>query len=283
MAAIDMDMTALMPLFLSCLFFVTAIHIWWHDLTVWKNAKEISGKVVGIEHYIATYNSHNKTTKRGFYQPIVAFQWNRNQYKIAGSSIGSMQSRLDDDVIVLVNEGAMGEIAAAKVKDNFIKILAGSFFMLGAFSLGILQNATDVDYQQIGLVFWSVFIPSIIIKRVLQFKPEFKQWQPKKDGRLIDTAHEQMEEVSKNTKSGFIVASVFLLIGLAMVYGAYNGLPLDGQDAVRQDVFAVIQQAIDGQIPPSWKEELILGAMGSFFSILALYSLAYTNRQSRRR
>ncbi|GEM_PF-6754114 len=283
MPVLELDFATLMMLLPSCILFVAAIHFLWYDLTAWKSAKEVTGKVVGIEHYTSTYRSNNQTRRQSYYRPVVEFQWNGKTYKIAGASISEMHNRLYDDIAVFVREDYMGEILDATVKTRILKVFASGCFLIGAVMLGFLVNEAQAEYKDIGLVFTLVFIASLFLKNTIKIKPHFKQWQPKEDGRLIDTAHEQMEEVSRNTKSGFIVASVFLLIGLAMVYGAYNGLPLDGQNAVRQDVFAVIQQAIDGQIPPSWEEELILGAMGSFFTMLALYSLAYTNRQSRRR
>lgn len=278
-----MEFDVLLLSVVGSVFTVIGVALIWGYVQVLQGGRRVEGRVVGIEYYTSTYRSNNQTRRQAYYRPVIEFFWNGRDYKMAGGGTSSMRYRLHDTVTVLVMADRQGDIKRAEIKGGTLVIVGGIFAAIGTAALMIAVQQFEAPANQVMALLGGVALAGALIRQWVGPFIKFEPYKPKPGGRLIDTDREFMAETAKNAIAGRAIGLVTLAMGVGLAYWGYSDLPAAGQAALQSDVIGFVQSVMDGQTPPSWDKKLILMGAGLGVSLMALYSLYYTARQSRLR
>ena len=272
-------------LIVGCIFFSTGLMIALGFLRFKRIGERVQGKVRAIEQYVSVDRDGSDTT---MYKPIVDYHYRGEPRIVIGISTSNIAHKPQQDINVLVIEEFETGKITARIDSNGYLILGFLFSLMGLVAVYIYANESAAYWMhaQIGLALATVLgIMAPILLRSNIISGEDNQIISG-DAILITTMHEYTEVVKRGKTVGYVIATGFLLVGLASLYWAYTtatGPSFSAEEI--QNTFSSIDGFKDrissGRLSEKWSKLFAIGGFGVFATLTSTYSLLHQKKRYR--
>ncbi|MGH1374905.1 MAG: hypothetical protein ACRBCK_01045 [Alphaproteobacteria bacterium] len=278
-------MFSFIPIIVGSIFFAIGFNYIAHFLKLRRIAKQVKGRIIAIEKYISTTRGDNNTpTKTTYYRPVVEYQYNNETHRTSGVSVNEIRHKLNQHVPVLLNISEDGKQIQASLDDS-LNIFMGVIFALagiGALCIyPLIENGSWI--APLIAVCTTTGAGHIISSMILNFSSLIKnadgEHTPKEDSVLIETKSEYIKEVSAHGFWGGLIAAIFLLGSLGIMYAAYNDIPTTTQNLIWNDFTTFWNHLTNGTFRSSTEKPLMLFGIGLFFFLASLRSVYYVRKK----
>ena len=273
------------PLIAGCVFLSLGLNYVLHFYRFRARSKHVNGTVKAIEKYVSEFRGTGNTrSSQTYYRPIVEFIYKDEVHKTFGPSVNEIRHKLGQRVTVMINESEDGENMQAALDDN-LSVFTGTIFALVGlvalliyiFSIGGSALVTLIAASTV----WGLgyIISSIILSGKKGLVSSTDDGVPKSDSTLIETKSDYIKEMSSHGFWGGLIAIIFMLFSVGIMYSGYNSLSAELIENMQTDFSSFWKGMTAGKLPRAQEQALMVFGIGAFFFLASLRSVYYVRKK----
>ena len=273
----------ILPLIVGSIFFAVGINIILGFYSFKRRGQKIKSYVKAIEKYTSITTTDGHRTKSTFYRPLVDYRYKDQTRTVTGIGTNEIRYKLKQAVTVLVIEDQDGTVQA-RIDDRFYYFMGIIFSMVGLGALLVYVFLVGGSWWLVGVVASGALGVGYMIASMLRgFKTLVTsaedQQERGEDSVLIETHADFIKEISIHSLWGKIIAYIFMIGALGVIYAGYSGLPVEAPQIIFSDFSAFWTQLTNGDLPSRWEKPLMLCGIGLFFFLASLRSIYYVTKK----
>ncbi len=215
------------------------------------------------------------------YKPIVDYLYKGEPRIVTGISSNSLRFEPGQSITVFVMINDESNIKA-RLDDSSYFLMGFIFALLGFIAVAIYAHESE-SWSAAKIALGVSFAASILLPKILGGSvtsgEDDQTINP--NAHLITSKEEYINEASQGKLAGLIIAGVFLLVGLGLLYLGFNVLPTGEASFIFSSFENFLDYLNSNDIQSSKMKPILILGSGLLFILVAIYSLIFQWRKNK--